>query len=287
MDACCPAPGGHRRLQTQCALPSTCGTLHCAEVFTSFYEDCTQMVGSSPAYQSFYANCQELQAQSAQMLLQPVAVQMFKVHIATNVTMGPPPPPVASSSGDSSALQEYHAVCSSAAIGDCVPVCNATHHGYELLATIDGTDTKFSCNLAHGLYSWVGAATEGGYLGADSDAFFSAVKSGAAGSYVVTLNSHADFGLGTFQIQSGQHVYITGQSGDSQGCQNWTRTQIELNPGASLTLTSLCVQSMISVRGGKLRLVDVKFTGDQSATIVNMGSAGSGAVIEVGTLESA
>eukprot|EP01047_Picozoa_sp_COSAG01_P100252 COSAG01_NODE_30134_length_622_cov_0.734226_1_plen_202_part_10 len=59
MDACCPATtGGHRRLQTQCSLPNTCGTLHCADVFTSFYEDCTQMVGSSPAYQHLYANCQ-------------------------------------------------------------------------------------------------------------------------------------------------------------------------------------------------------------------------------------
>jgi hypothetical protein len=62
--------------------------------------------------------------------------------------------------------QEYHAVCSSATISDCVPTCNATRHGYELLATIDGTDTKFSCNIAHGLYSWVGAASEGGYLAA-------------------------------------------------------------------------------------------------------------------------
>jgi hypothetical protein len=53
-----------------------------------------------------------------------------------------------------------------------VPACNAEHHGYELLATIDGTDTKFSCNLAHGLYSWMGAASEGGYLGIDSDSFF-------------------------------------------------------------------------------------------------------------------
>ena len=68
-----------------------------------------------------------------------------------------------------------------------MPPCNAEHHGYELLATIDGTDTKFSCNLAHGLYSWMGAASEGGYLGADAQSFFSAVVSGAAGSYIVTL----------------------------------------------------------------------------------------------------
>eukprot|EP01047_Picozoa_sp_COSAG01_P081739 COSAG01_NODE_16419_length_1237_cov_2.165202_2_plen_206_part_00 len=35
MDACCPATGGHRRLQTQCPLPSTCGTLHSAQTPSS------------------------------------------------------------------------------------------------------------------------------------------------------------------------------------------------------------------------------------------------------------
>jgi hypothetical protein len=186
MDACCPSAGqGHRRLQAECALPDTCGTVQCADSFIPFYEDCTALVGSNAEYQAFFANCQELQAQSAQMLLQPVTVQMFKVHIATNVTAAPVPAPPAASSGPggsaSAAVQEYHAVCRSASINDCIPTCNATHHGYELLATVDGTDTKFSCNIAHGLFSWVGAASEGGYLGADFASFFSAVISGAAG----------------------------------------------------------------------------------------------------------
>ena len=119
MDACCPGSGGgHRRLQASCSLPNACVTIQCADNFISFYQDCTELVGGSQVYQGFYANCQELKAQSAQMLLQPVTVQMFKVHIATNVTAGPSPPPPTSSSGvPSSALQqEYHAVCSSATI---------------------------------------------------------------------------------------------------------------------------------------------------------------------------
>jgi hypothetical protein len=78
-----------------------------------------------------------------------------------------------------------------------VPACNVEHHGHEL-ATIDGTDTKFSCNLAHGLFSWTGADSEGGYLGTDAQSFFSAVASGAAGSYIVTLTE--DAGIGTAQI---------------------------------------------------------------------------------------
>eukprot|EP01048_Picozoa_sp_COSAG05_P004246 COSAG05_NODE_222_length_13641_cov_73.452001_4_plen_196_part_00 len=82
MSACCPGSGsGHRRLQASCSLPDTCGTIQCADNFISFYNDCTELVGGSQLYQSFYANCHELRAQSAQMLLQPVTVQMFKVHL--------------------------------------------------------------------------------------------------------------------------------------------------------------------------------------------------------------
>ena len=100
-------------------------------------------------------------------------------------------------------------MCSSATISGCVPTCNATRHGFELLATIDGTDTKLTCNVAHGLYSWVGAASEGGYLGADASAFLSAILSGAAGYYALSLA--ADAGNNTeLTIQPGQNVHIIG-----------------------------------------------------------------------------
>ena len=125
----------YRRLQAECTLPDTCGTVQCAGSFIPFYNDCSGLVGGSQEYQDFFANCQELKAQSAQMLLQPVTVQMFKVHIATNVMAGPPPSPPTSSSGDSSsALQEYHAVYNDATIMSCVPACNATTHGYATTA---------------------------------------------------------------------------------------------------------------------------------------------------------
>ena len=51
---------------------------------------------------------------------------------------------------------------SSSSVFDCVPSCNATTHGFELLATIDGTDTKLVCSLAH---EWTGNASLGGYIG--------------------------------------------------------------------------------------------------------------------------
>jgi hypothetical protein len=78
-------------------------------------------------------------------------------------------------------VEQYHAECNSVDAVTCVPACNAEHHGFELLATIDGSDTKFSCNLAHGLFSWMGAASMGIYLGDDFASFFSSVISGATG----------------------------------------------------------------------------------------------------------
>ena len=230
MRACCPrGKGGHRRLQARCKkLPGTCGTMQCAAAFVGFFDDCSSVLNKGE-FRRFYAGCKELQAQSKRMLLQPVSVQMFKVAIATKpppsaVSPGPPPPSKPHSSPPppphASAVQEYHAVCSSATIETCVPTCNATHHGYVLLATIDGTDTKFSCNVAHGLYSWVGAASEGGYLGVDFQAFFSAVSSGAAGNYLVTMIAAA--GISTaLTIRAGQIVSING-GGSGKGERKFT-----------------------------------------------------------------
>jgi hypothetical protein len=82
--------------------------------------------------------------------------------------------------------------------------------GYELLATIDGTDTQFSCNLTISLYSWIGAtALAGGFLGQNVAAFVSAVISGATGTYVLTLTEDADVST-DLKIQPGQHVIISG-----------------------------------------------------------------------------
>jgi hypothetical protein len=219
MDACCPmSGGGHRRMQASCDLPVACPSAACAAVFVPYMTDCAAMVAATPGvpvvdFQSLASSCVEMQAGAGQMM-QPVAVQMFRVMVNTEgaaqtgamfpggdenggagqpldplqpLSPAPPPSPDVTEGGDKTAVQQYHAVCTTADVASCVPACNAEHHGYELLATIDGTDTKYSCNLAHGLYSWMGAASEGGYLGADSASFLSAVLSGAAGAFVLTL----------------------------------------------------------------------------------------------------
>ncbi len=180
MDACCPVSGGgHRRMQATCDLPPTCPSVTCAAVFVPYLNDCATILATIPGvpladFQSFAATCAEMQAGAGQML-QPSAVQMFRVLVNTEGAaqtgamfphgeegglpldpLQPLPltPPPTSIGGDETTtdVTQYHARCTAAEVVSCVPDCNVEHHGYELLATIDGTDTKFSCSLAHGLY---------------------------------------------------------------------------------------------------------------------------------------
>jgi hypothetical protein len=192
LDACCSemsGGGGHRRAQASCDLPVTCPSLECASIFLPFMADCDAMLSQMPGVQvaqfrSFAASCQQLQAS----VLQPVSVQMFRVRVNTEGAaqsgamfpstdsnglplldldldplhldplqpLPPPPPPLAE--GGTGAIEQQQTECTSANLATCVPACNTDNHGYELLATIDGSDTKLACGLHHGLFSWVGSA---------------------------------------------------------------------------------------------------------------------------------
>jgi hypothetical protein len=93
MDACCPASGGgHRRLQASCDLPAACPSAACAAacaaVFVPYMQHCAAMLVATPGVPvvdclSFAASCAEMQAGAGQMMLQPVAVQMFRVLVNT------------------------------------------------------------------------------------------------------------------------------------------------------------------------------------------------------------
>ena len=274
-------------MQASCDLPATCPSAACAAVFVPYMEDCATMLATMPGvsvadFQSFAASCAEMQAGAGEML-QPVAVQMFRVLVNTEGAaqagamfpgggddgsnpvdplqplppVPPPPPDEAEGGNEATGVTQYHAECTSSDVASCVPPCNAEHHGYELLATIDGTDTKFSCNLAHGLYSWMGAASEGGYLGADVQSFFSAVVSGAAGSYIVTLM--ADAGISTdLVIEPGQDVRISGDPAmavaPSWGGGGFT---VASRGSLSLACVSLDASEVLIVRGGLLSLSEM------------------------------
>ena len=58
-----------------------------------------------------------------------------------------------------SLAQQLNVACSDGtAPEDCVPTCCEDLHGYMMLLNIEGHDSKFACELRHGLYSWVGPA---------------------------------------------------------------------------------------------------------------------------------
>ena len=128
MDACCAASGeggggygGHRRAQADCSLPEICPSARCAEVFLPFYESCSAELEATPelgaGLAALSASCNEVQT-------------------------------------GSSLAYQLNLECTDASVSaeECIPPCNAEYHGYMLLLNLDGIDSKFSCNLMHGLY---------------------------------------------------------------------------------------------------------------------------------------
>eukprot|EP01051_Picozoa_sp_SAG22_P010674 SAG22_NODE_973_length_6217_cov_52.971723_3_plen_1437_part_00 len=275
--ACCPDTGGHRReLQSHgCAsFPATCSA-SCANLFTEYYATCHDgLIAGMPVeeqaeFDGFYAACSEAAQQSAMAKMQPVEVKMFRITIdqeaeqqaamAKGGSAGPSPPlgpvvlPPSGSppspvpgGGEVTDVEQYHAQCTTANIMTCVPACNATHHGFELLATIDGTDTKFSCNLANEQYSWVGAAALGGFLGQNVAAFVSAVISGAAGTYVLTLTEDADVGT-DLVVQPGQNVIISGDARLAEA-PRWGSGGFIVGEMGSLALSTMVVSGALIVQ---------------------------------------
>ena len=300
MDACCPSNGGgHRRLQASCDLPAACPSAACAAVFVPYMQDCAAMLAATPGvpvadFQSFAASCAELQAGS-QVTLPATQVLQFRVLVNTegaaqaggmfpgggagggdekppldplqSLPPVPPPPPDATGAEDGTGVQQYHAFCTSVDVASCVPECNAEHHGYELLATIDGTDTKFSCNLAHGLYSWMGAASEGGYLGSDSAAFSTAIRSGAAGFYMFSQAAAEVSCVASLTIRADQHVKMSTTNLEAV----WRHSSVavantlgvnsamEVLARATLTISGIAVEGQLAVLGGELYVSNCDF----------------------------
>jgi hypothetical protein len=173
----------------------------------------------------------------------------------TGVAASLPTPPSSSPPSSPSppqTVQEYHMVCNSSSVMECVPTCNSTTHGYELLATIDGSDTKLICSLAHGLHSWTGDASLGGYIGNDFSAFFSSVVSGAAGTYVSTVSSSPGIST-TLSIHPGQIVQIHGDRSLPRA-PIWGSGGFTVGERASLSLSYLQIDTIIQTSHGALGL---------------------------------
>jgi hypothetical protein len=143
-------------------------------------------------------------------------------------------------------------------VDDCVPVCSEALHGDLLLANIDGEDSKYSCELHHGQFSWMGAASDGGYLGRDSIAFLSSLLSGAAGAYILTVIEDADINTDA-RIEPGMHVSIIGDAGLPQA-PAWGTGSLWVGDQATLAVEYILLDlsaTITVVEGGNLALSDM------------------------------
>ena len=216
---------GHRRAQVGCSLPTVCPSLACARAVEVFSNDCSA----------------ELHALSDVELTGKMAALSQSCQ---------------SLSSDWSVARLLGVQCadSSIAEADCIPPCNPEHHGYILLLNIGGTDSRFSCNLANGLYSWIGAAAEGGYLGSDVQSFCSAVVSGAAGSFIVTVVG--DAGVDTdIVVRLGQDVFIASDPAMAIA-PIWGGGGFEVSRRAALSVRRIQIYSAIVILGGTVQVAE-------------------------------
>jgi hypothetical protein len=200
--------------------PRTCNT-GCAAVFLPFWAECGSLLGSAVVYQQTVSLCQQAQ---------PASPGMGLAH-------------------------EFNLVCVDGAVGSCVPACSEALRGDLLLMNLGGEDSKYSCELHHGLHSWVGAATDGGYLGSDVHAFVPAVLSGAAGYYALVLMQGA--GVQTnLMIRPGQNVRIN--SGASMAAaQGWGSGGFTVHEQGILSITNVALDASVTLTvaaGGELSL---------------------------------
>ena len=131
--------------------PHTCNA-DCAAVLLPYYDDC------------------ELAMPAGEVKVLHPVVQLCQASIVAR-------------DGESLAMQLLLSCDDGTTADECVPRCSPALHGDLLLANIDGEDSKYSCELHHSLFSWMGAASDGGFLGQDSVALLSSLLSRAAGAY--------------------------------------------------------------------------------------------------------
>jgi hypothetical protein len=232
--------GGHRRTQQG----STCGPARAQAVQTECCdepsEDCSGGVpricnaGCAAIFLPFWNDCAaQLHFQGNPIYEQTVAM----CRANTEATDG--------SGGRSNLVREFQLICSDGS-SSCVPQCGPRLHGDLLLLAVNGEDSKYSCELHHGQYSWVGPAAEGGYLGSDALTFVSAVVSGAAGLFMLTLTNSASIST-LLTVEPGQIVAVSAIAGNHIG---WGTGGFSVLQRGALTLGQLTVNGPMTVAAG-------------------------------------
>ena len=109
-----------------------------------------------------------------------------------------------------------------------------------------------TCSLANLLYSWVGAAALGGYIGKNLKAFVPPVISGASRTYVLTLMEDTNVVM-ALVIQPGQNVVISGDRSLPQP-PTWGSGSFTVRESASLSLNNLHVDTVVQIDEGAAQL---------------------------------
>jgi hypothetical protein len=237
--ACCSDPGD----DCDSGMPTACDA-ECASVLLPFWQDCAvhlRAAGNghrrmqSDVYHQIHRVVKECQEADVSRAGETLAMQLSL------------------SCTDESAVSA----------AECVPACSRELHGDLLLATIDGEDSKYSCELHHGLYSWMGAAADGGYLGRDTLAFVSALLSGAAGAYICTLDEDAAVRT-NIPVHPGMHVRVSGDAG-LPSAPTWGTGGWEVANSGMLSIAYLQLQggAITVAAGGSLSLMDLVLDAEQ------------------------
>eukprot|EP01046_Picozoa_sp_COSAG06_P052883 COSAG06_NODE_8998_length_2016_cov_1.521127_1_plen_157_part_10 len=125
----------------------------------------------------------------------------------------------------------------------------------------------------------MGAASDGGYLGSDFEAFFSAVVSGAAGVYVGVLLQ--DAGIETdLVVRPGQRVSVSGDASLPRP-PRWGGGGFTVQQRASLSLSFVGVLGAISVSGGELNLVQMSIPSYKLQATLIAANATAGSVVRL------
>eukprot|EP01047_Picozoa_sp_COSAG01_P060090 COSAG01_NODE_7314_length_3255_cov_4.176489_1_plen_622_part_00 len=220
-DECCNEPTE----DCSSGAPAVCNP-GCAAVFLPFWHDCSSLLPDAAQYQSTVALCQA----------------------SSDASGG------GSAGATGSVVHEFKLVCSDGST-NCVPQCDSRLHGDLLLLAVNGEDSRYSCELHHGQHSWVGPAAEGGYIGGDALTFVSAVVSGAAGLFMLTLTTLAASISTLLTVEPGQVVAISSAVGQHT---TWGTGGFSVLQRGVLTLGRVSVNSPMTVAaGGTLQLNDV------------------------------
>ncbi len=239
-----PMTGGHRRAQNACspADVDARGAEVTAVCCDEPSEDCT---GGYPhacneacagVFLPFWADCHVALGKASAQFDGTVALCEAAVDAVAGTTV----------------VQQLSLQCTDASLSDaeCIPECDESLHGYLLLFNINGNDSKLTCELHGGSYSWVGAASDGGYIGSHTVSFTASINSAAPGTFMLLVQVDADV-VADVIVRSSQLVEIHGANA-LETAPTWGVGSLEVDVDGSLSVDFMQIDGALVVHSGGL-----------------------------------